>query len=233
MSSDEETLNNAIPDIQRLVEENWLSSDSASDLRLLIMTPSKSLYVSNGQFELNTQRIEDAMTYQLTGPQLTRGNILDFFSKLEVLVNEIVQANILGLFSPKVREFDQVLSKVDFVDKVDLLVKWKVINNNLKKKIDDLRKVRNYYAHSWSESDTIPSYKKDDKGNPISLRDNIENFRKDSRVVMLGLIEIYMKEEVKHLGILLNKLGDYNTIDAWSDITRERESRGSTEEEDY
>lgn len=84
----------------------------------------------------------------------------------------------------------------------------------LEEKIDDLRKVRNYYAHSWSESDTIPSYKKDDKGNPISLRDNIENFRKDSRVVMLGLIEIYMKEEVKHLGILLNKLGDYNTIDA-------------------
>jgi hypothetical protein len=40
-----------------------------------------------------------------------------------------------------------------------------------------------------------------------------------------------MKEEVKHLGILLNKLGDYNTINAWSDITRERESRGSTDEE--
>ena len=49
---------------------------------------------------------------------------------------------------------------------------------------------------------------------------------------MLSLIEIYMKEEVKDLGILLNKLGDYNTINVWNDITREGESRGFTDEEE-
>jgi hypothetical protein len=231
LSSDEETLNNAIPEIQRLVEEKWLSSDPALDLRLLIMTPSRSLYVSNGHAEYNRQRTENAMTGQLIGLQLARGNILDFFSKLEILVKEIVQANILGLFSPKVREFDQVLLKLNFADYVELLYKWRVIKSSLKEKIDDLRKIRNHYAHSWSESDTIPLYKKDEKGNPVSLRDNIERFRKDTREVMLALIEIYMKEEVKHLGILLNKLGDYNTINVWSDITKERKSRGVTDEE--
>jgi hypothetical protein len=61
---------------------------------------------------------------------------------------------------------------------------------------------------------------------------NIEEFRKDAREVMLSLIEIYMKEEVKDLGILLNKLGDYNTINVWNDITRERESRGFTDEKE-
>jgi hypothetical protein len=138
----------------------------------------------------------------------------------------------LGLFSPRVREFDHILSKLDFAECIDLLIKWRVIRLNLKNKIDDLRRVRNHYAHSWSESDTIPFYKKDGKGNPISLRDNIEEFRKDAREVMLSLIEIYMKEEVKDLGILLNKLGDYNTINVWNDITRERESRGFTDEKE-
>ena len=94
-----------------------------------------------------------------------------------------------------------------------------------------LERVRNHYAHSWSESDTIPFYKKDEKGNPISLRDNIEEFRKDAKEAMLSLIGIYMKEEEKILGTLLNKLGDYNTINVWNDITRERESRGFIDEE--
>jgi hypothetical protein len=42
-----------------------------------------------------------------------------------------------------------------------------------------------------------------------------------------------MKAEAKDIENLLVRLGDYNTIPAWSDITRERESRGFTEEEDY
>jgi hypothetical protein len=40
-----------------------------------------------------------------------------------------------------------------------------------------------------------------------------------------------MKAEVKDLGILLNKLGDYNTINVYNDIIKERESRGYTGEE--
>lgn len=33
--------------------------------------------------------------------QLDRGKILDIFSKLEFFVNEFIQAELLGLFSPK------------------------------------------------------------------------------------------------------------------------------------
>jgi hypothetical protein len=40
-----------------------------------------------------------------------------------------------------------------------------------------------------------------------------------------------MKAEIKDLGILLNKLGDYNTIEAWNDIVKERKSRGFTDKE--
>jgi hypothetical protein len=64
-----------------------------------------------------------------------RGDILDFFSKLEGLVNEIIQAMILGLFSAKVKEFDNILQKVSFAGCIDLLIKWKVIKGDLKGKI--------------------------------------------------------------------------------------------------
>jgi uncharacterized protein YutE (UPF0331/DUF86 family) len=70
----------------------------------------------------------------------------------------------LGLFSPKVKEFDDILQKVHFAGCIDLLVKWKVIKPNLERKIKQLTKVRNQLAHSWSESDV--HYKKDTKEIP-------------------------------------------------------------------
>ena len=75
-----------------------------------------------------------------------------------------------------------------------------MIEGDLKSKIEELKNVRNGLAHSWSERDVL--YKN------ISLYDNIEEFRKDAKEVWLSLIEIYMKEEVKHLRTLLNKLGE-------------------------
>jgi hypothetical protein len=174
--------------------------------------------------EPHYELIENARIDRIGRAQhLVRGDVIDFVSKLESLVREIIQARILGLFSPKVKEFDDVLQPVSFDRCIRLLIKWKVIEGGLKSKIVELKNVRNGLAHSWSESDVL--YEN------ISLHDNIEEFRKDAKEVWLSLIKIYMKEEVKHLGILLNKLGDYNTINAWSDITRERESRGSTDEE--
>jgi hypothetical protein len=40
-----------------------------------------------------------------------------------------------------------------------------------------------------------------------------------------------MKGEAKDIGNLTVKLGDYNTIPAWNDITKERKSREITDEE--
>jgi len=175
--------------------------------------------------EPHFELIEGAMIDRIgRARHLVRGDAIDFVSKLESLVREIIQAKILGLFSPKVQEFDDILKKVPFDGCIKLLIKWKVIEGDLKSKVEDLKNVRNHLAHSWSERDVL--YKN------ISLYDNIEEFRKDAKEVWLRLIEIYMKDEVKDLGILLNKLGDYNTINAWKDISKERESRGFTEEDD-
>jgi hypothetical protein len=84
-------------------------------------------------------------------------------------------------------------------------------------------------AHSWSERDVF--YKTNKSGKRISLKDNIKQFREDAKYVWLGLTKIYMKAEVKDLPILLDKLGDYNTINVYNDMIRERESRGYTNED--
>jgi hypothetical protein len=158
----------------------------------------------------------------------TRGDILAFFSRLEGLVREIVQARILGLFlfSAKAEEFDQILQKVGFNGSIRLLVEWGVIKGSLKKKIDELNGIRNQLAHSWDERDVYF-----DRKAGIRLRDNIVGFREDAKEVWLELIKIHMKAEIKDIENLKVRLGEYNTIPAWNDIAKERESRGFTDEE--
>ena len=156
------------------------------------------------------------------------GDIMAFFSRLEGLVREIIQAKILGLFlfSAKAEGFDQILQKVGFNSFITLLVQCGVIKGSLRNKIDKLNGVRNQLAHSWDERDVYY-----DRKAGTRLRDNIIKFREDAKEVWLELIKVHMKAEVKDIGNLMVRLGDYNTIPAWNDITKDRKSRGSTDEE--
>ena len=129
-----------------LIRKNW---SSFLDLRLLIITPNQWLRVYNGKMDGRRELIENAMIEQLA----RRGDILDFFSKLKSLIKEIVQAMILGLFSPKVKEFDDILLKVHFAG--CMLGQMESDKGQPEKKIKELTKVRNELAHSWSESDVI------------------------------------------------------------------------------
>jgi hypothetical protein len=45
------------------------------------------------------------------------------------------------------------------------------------------------------------------------------------------VVLILFYSEVKDIGNLMVKLGDYNKISAWNDIAKERKPRGSTDEE--
>ena len=128
-----------------------------------------------------------------------RGGILAFFSRLEGVVREIIQARILGLYlsSTKAEEFDQLLQKVGFNGSLNLLVEWGVIKRNLKNKIDKINGIRNRLAHSWDERDVFY-----DRKAGIKLKDKIEEFREEAKEVWLELIRIHMKAEVKHLGNL-------------------------------
>lgn len=197
-------------------------------MRLLLMTPTKWLRVYDGMLHGRDQPLERSFIRKL----MTRGDILDYFSKVESLVKEIIQARLLGLFlfSEKAEEFDDILQKVGFRGCVELLEGWGVIEGNLKRKIEKINTVRNQYAHSWSEHDVY--YEKDPSKKPIRLASNIVKFREDAESVWVGLIEIYMRYEVKDLGRLISKLDDPNTINVWGDITAAREARNISLDEE-
>lgn len=195
-------------------------------MRLLIITPNRWIRANDGHMNMQNELMEFGSIGRLGRGRYVRGDILAFFSRLEGLVREIIQARILGLFllSEKAEEFDQILQKVGFNGSIRLLVEWGIIKGSLKNKIDKLNGIRNQLAHSWDESDVYY-----DRNTSIRLKDNIVQFREDAKEVWLELIKIHMKAEAKDIENLLVRLGDYNTIPAWNDITREIESQGNTD----
>jgi hypothetical protein len=58
----------------------------------------------------------------------------------------------------------------------------------------------------------------------IPLQANIDKFKSDLEEVWKKLIEIYMQEQDKKIDLLITQLGDYNTINVWAEITRDREA---------
>jgi hypothetical protein len=112
------SLDAKIPEIESLI---WKHRDSFRDLRILLITPNQWLRVYNGRIEKYESASE---LHFVRGLKPYRGDILDFFAKLEFLVNELIQARFLGLFSEKAYEFDDLLVKIDFEQKIRLLKKW-------------------------------------------------------------------------------------------------------------
>jgi hypothetical protein len=134
-----------------------------------------------------------------------RGDILAFFSRLEGLVREMIQARISGLYlsSAKAEEFDEILQKAGFNNCITLLKDWGMIKGKLRKKIGNLTGIRNRLAHSWDERDVFY-----DKKARIMLKDKIVEFREEVKEVWLELIKIHRKAEAKEIENLKVRLGD-------------------------
>jgi hypothetical protein len=202
--SDEESLDSAIPEIETLIRKNWKEKRDL-DLRLLIITPRQWLRVYNGDMRLNHEIIEFGSIEKLGTGREMRGDILAFFSRLEGLVREMIQARISGLYlsSAKAEEFDEILQKAGFNNCITLLKDWGMIKGKLRKKIGNLTGIRNRLAHSWDERDVFY-----DKKARIMLKDKIVEFREEVKEVWLELIKIHRKAEAKEIENLKVRLGD-------------------------
>jgi hypothetical protein len=202
--SDEESLDSAIPEIETLIRKNWKEKRDL-DLRLLIITPRQWLRVYNGDMRLNHEIIEFGSIEKLGTGREMRGDILAFFSRLEGLVREMIQARISGLYlsSAKAEEFDEILQKAGFNNCITLLKDWGMIKGKLRKKIGNLTGIRNRLAHSWDERDVFY-----DKKARIMLKDKIVEFREEVKEVWLELIKIHLKAEAKEIENLKVRLGD-------------------------
>jgi hypothetical protein len=220
------SLGDKIPEIESLIKKFIEKNpDSVQDLRLLLITPNQWLRVYGGRIE-KYQSAEEL--YFVRGLTRDRGDMLDFFAKLEFLVNELIQARFLGLFSEKAYEFDDLLEKIDFEQKIRLLKKWGIINNNLLGKIQHIFTVRNQLAHRWDEKEVFYG-KKDASGNklPLTEAENFNKFKADGESVWVEVVKIFMVEEEKGIERLVVKLDDPNTISVWADITKQRETEYS------
>lgn len=115
---------------------------------------------------------------------LDRGDILDVFSKIEFIVNELISIHI----QPQdVGAFNEVLNYISFFIKIKLLNNWGIFDNKLTEKIMRIKEVRNGFAHNWSDSEI--KY----KSKPI--RDNFFNFREDLLSIWKNLINVQQKNQ--------------------------------------
>jgi hypothetical protein len=211
------TLDDDIERIWKLIDEKK-KQGQLLELRIFLITKDQWLRVYKGQMEKSMQLEELNFIRSL---KAKRGDIINFFSKLEFLVNELVQARMLGLFSEKAYDFDQVLECIDFSDRLELLNEWQIINGSEMDKISRISSVRNQLAHRWSENEV--SYRKDTTGKKLSISDNIQKFREDAEKIWMLLIDKYTIEEEKHIERVIQKLVDPNTINVWADIHKEQE----------
>src|SRR5262245_12399227 len=100
-------------------KSNW------NDLNFLLMSHSRWIRMYYGNLEINDQFRDYTLIRDL---KLSRGAILDLFSKLEFIVNKILEARILGLNSVNSQMFEEMLEYIDLFSRLKLLESWGIIN---------------------------------------------------------------------------------------------------------
>jgi len=160
----------------------------------------------------NIIRVYKGFTYQSSSineinslgiKSFDRGDILEAFSKIEFLINEIIIVYIRG-FNSMDEVLDDLLENIDLFTKTKILNKWERIDNQTKEKILKCREVRNGFAHKWSVEEI--RY----KDNPLKIV--FPNFQQDLINVWKALILAYQKQlsslDLDKLLGLLKKLPD-------------------------
>jgi hypothetical protein len=121
------------------------------NIRLFLISKTRMVRIYRGKHQFSWSRSDFGL---LLPDSLDRGKILDCFATLEFLLNEIIQLHLLGCSADKSDCLDDLLENIDFFSRVKLLNRWnKLINDELKNIIIELKSVRNGLAHKWSEDD--------------------------------------------------------------------------------
>lgn len=133
--------------------------------RLLIISNEQILRCYKGALELHTFIKPHGI---VTHIGLNRGQILEIFSKIEFIVNEIIAMHINAANNEHI---DDLLTNLDLFTKIKLLNQWGIISDSFKEKMICIKEVRNGFAHYWSTGEV--RY----KNRPIEI--NFSIFKKD------------------------------------------------------
>lgn len=112
------------------------------------------------------------IAYSLIDPNLfgsERVIIVESIIQLEILIDAIITIHFFKLPSndmhllPSHEHFERfILSQYNLAKKIELLNKCNLIDNNLKKTLNDLRKLRNDVSHSTICNDDLKKYYNDE-----------------------------------------------------------------------
>jgi hypothetical protein len=124
----------------------------------------------------------------VSGIAPVRGDVMDFFARVELMVNQIFVVNLVKSSEADVTRLEQLLDCVELFQKLRLLNEWSLIDGRTKQLMFCLKEVRNGFAHNWD----IKAVKY--KGKPILQ--NFGQFKHDAEAVFGVLIKLYNGHDI-------------------------------------
>jgi hypothetical protein len=172
-------------------------------LRVFFIGKGNYVRVHQAHVERGTYVPEFRLGKQL---DFDRGKILDFFAKLEFLVNELFFLKMIPNDYENGYVLDKLLEKISFLSRVRVLKDIGTISSVMYKRVEKINSVRNEFAHVWGDNEV--EYEK------RPLRDYFEEFKNDAETVWKYMEEIYVKEQEKiDFDNILKQLDELNAED--------------------
>jgi hypothetical protein len=201
--------------LRELIELHKRDKKPFANTRLLYITEQEFVWFYYGSY---TEQFYTNLWF-VRNLGFHRGQILDVFSRLELVINELIQLQILGFNAENAQELDKLLEKVNLSARARLLNQWDIIDNALFEKIIKVNDVRNKFAHVWDEKEVtyVKKYTKEtikqspfrlllediasdfENNEPITVKTSIQRlfkeFKQDFEDVWQGLIDAYKHEQ--------------------------------------
>ena len=152
------------------------------NFRVLFLVGNTQMYVT--QYSAMTafgSSISDHLTKK-------RDRIIEVFTRIEFLVDELMRIHLIGINSPKDKEINDILDGMAIGRKLQFLKKWKLLSKDLQERLKDLIAVRNGVAHDVSLHNVFYKEKR-----IFAVIDNtfFNQFKEDLESTWNELLEVY------------------------------------------
>lgn len=191
--------------LRELVDIIVKSDDFPLNIRLFLITDEN--YITMHGKKISITYIQNTDIFMAEYLKCNRGSILDIFSKIEFLVNEIIILKVLGFklegdVYDKSLMLDDILENIDLFSRAKILKEWKLIGNKLFDLFIKTKQIRNKFAHTWDINE-IDYYGKE-------IKKNFPKFKEDISNVCSQLLEIYKSLQDKmDFEIIINKIKSF------------------------
>lgn len=159
------------------------------DFSLFLVFDKKTTRIAYGKVFDETTTKTHAFVEDL---ELERGKILEAFSRLEFIINEMLKCELLGAPTTdtdwsKRKFFDNIMNHVDLYSRINWLCERMNLRGKLREKLHNLRKLRNGYAHTWREQEIQYENK--------PIKSCFTDFKRDFRKVWRSLFDVYKTQQ--------------------------------------